>query len=155
MKPEFKYDAGELFLDKEGRWFHEGVEITHRLTVELFSRSLQPDLTGGYKLVIGLEWAPVRVEDTPYVVRQVTFEADRAVLRLNDGTVEELAEATLRQNADNVLYCDVKECRFPARFLRPAYYQLMERLRECEGGFAVDLRGRLWPIRCPETHPGG
>ena len=155
MKPEYKYDAGELFLDKEGRWFHEGVEITHRLTLELFSRSLQPDPAGGYKLVVGVEWAPVRVEDTPYVVRQVTIAADRAMLHLSDGTDEELIAATLRQNEDNVLYCDVKEARFPARFLRPAYYQLMERLCECEGGYAIDLGGRLCPIRCPETHQGG
>ena len=154
MKPEIKYDAGELFLDKEGRWFHEGVEITHRRTLDLFSRSLQPDLSGGYKLVVGLEWAPVRVEDTPYVVRQVTFDHDLAVLHLNDGTSEDLIEATLRQNADHVLYCDVKECRFPARFLRPAYYQLMERLREVEDGYAVELGGRLWLIRS-ETHQGG
>lgn len=149
MEAQYKYEAGELFLDKEGRWFHEGVEITHQLTRELFSRSLQPDPECGYKLVIGLEWAPVRVEDTPYMVRGVSIENDRALLHLNDGTTEELAEATLRQAPDNVLYCDVKECRFPARFLRPAYYQLMERLCEdgqCESGFAVQLSGRKWPI---------
>ncbi len=32
-------DSG-LFFDKEGRWFHEGVEITHRRTCVLFSRNL-------------------------------------------------------------------------------------------------------------------
>lgn len=155
MKPEFKYEAGQFFLDKEGRWFHEGVEITHKLTYELFSRSLHPDGAGGWKLVVGLEWAPVTIEDTPYVIRQVTFENERALLHLNDGTTEEMCEATLRQNSDNVLYCDVKEARFPARFLRPAYYQLMERLTECEdGSFAVDINGQLWPIRL-ETQPGG
>ena len=150
MKPGFKYEDGDLFLDKEGRWFHEGVEITHRLTLDLFSRSLQPDPAGGWRLVVGLEWAPVRVEDTAYTIKRVDLEGERARLHLSDGTVEELAEATLRQNADHVLYCDVKECRFPARFLRPSYYQLMERLIETPEGYAVRLGSRLWPIRTAE-----
>ena len=150
MKSEFKYEAGELLLDKEGRWFHNGVEITHRLTAELFSRSLQPDPAGGWRLVVGLEWAPVRVEDTPFTIKRVDLEGERARLHLSDGTVEELAEATLRRNADHVLYCDVKEARFPARFLRPAYYQLMERLIETPEGYAVRLGGRPWPIRTAE-----
>ena len=44
---------GEIFLDKEGRWFHEGVEITHARTLELFSRSICADAGGGYRLQIG------------------------------------------------------------------------------------------------------
>ncbi len=144
--PRFRFEGAEIRLDKEGRWFHDGEEITHKLTADLFSRSVQKDPAGGYRLVVGLEWAPIVVEDAPYVIRGVDVEEDKAVGRLNDGSMEELDLASLRVGADNVLYCDVKGGEFPARFLRPAYYQLMKCLEETEDGYAVRIGGKLWPL---------
>ena len=146
-KPGYRFQGGDIFLDKEGRWYHEGVEITHKLTADLFSRSIQRDPEGGYRLVVGLEWAPIQVEDTAFVVRRVDVEDKGALLRLNDGTEEALDPATLRVGDDNVLYCEVKSGTEPARFLRPAYYQLMQNLEEASDGYAVRLGGRLWPIK--------
>lgn len=126
---------GRIFLDQEGRWFHEGVEITHRRTLELFSRSVRPDPAGGYRLQIGREHARIEVEDTPYLVRETNFVASRVELKLNDGSREILDPGTLWVGAGNVLYCRVKEERLPARFLRPAYYQLASRIEQDEEGF--------------------
>jgi len=144
--PRYQYQGGTLFLDKEGRWFHEGEEITHKLTAELFSRSVCKDPAGGYHLVVGQEWSPIEVEDTPFMVRQVDLTGNKAIARLNDGSEEDLDLSTLKVGAENVLYCEVKAGQFPARFLRPAYYQLMERLVEDDEGFAVEVGGRRWPI---------
>jgi uncharacterized protein len=145
-----EYQGGEIRLDKEGRWFHEGVEITHQLTLDLFSSSIHLGQDGAYYLIVGPERARIVVEDTPYVVRRVTLEPERALLLLNDRTEETLDPTTLRVGADNVLYCSVKTGAFRARFLRPAYYQLMERLEENQDGYAVRLGNKLWPIRSKE-----
>ncbi|MFO8056690.1 MAG: DUF1285 domain-containing protein [bacterium] len=149
-QPKFEYKGGKLFLDKEGRWFHEGVEITHKLTAELFSRSIKKDEDGRYVLEVGQEWAPVQVEDTPFMVRRVDVGEDSVRATLNDGSEEELDLDTLRINDRNVLYCDVKNKEYPARFLRPAYYQLMNHLVENESGYAVKIGNRSWHIENSE-----
>ncbi len=143
----FRYEGGLIKLDREGRWFHDGVEITHGRTLDLFNRSIERDPEGGYRLSVGLEYAPIDVEDTPYFVRRVDLTEEGAALRLSDGTDEALDPATLRVGGANVLYCAVKGGEFPAKFLRPAYYQLMERLEETGDGYGVRLGGELWLIK--------
>ncbi len=73
---------------------------------------------------------------------------------LNDGEREPLDPETLEVGAQNVLYCRVKEGRFRARFLRPAYYHLSSRF-EAEGErFFVRIGPRRYPLRIaasPET----
>ena len=135
---------GEIFLDKDGRWFHCGEEITHERTVELFSRSVFKDPSGGFRLQVGREWARIKVEDTPYMVRSVDFKGGDIMLGLNDKSQEPLSPDTLRVGRENVLYCDVKSGRFPARFTRPAYYQLMTCLGQDGKGFYLENLGRRW-----------
>jgi hypothetical protein len=141
MDAQYQY-PGRICLDKEGRWFHEGVEITHLRTIELFSKSVVKDNDCGYLLKIGKEWAKIVVEDTPYMVRSVDLRDDSVLIELNDKSVEHLNPASLRVGNDNVLYCKVKSGEFPARFLRPAYYQLMTRLHEDKKGFYLEIRGQ-------------
>ena len=124
-----------IFLDKDGRWFHEGVEITHQRTLELFSRSVCRDPLGGYRLQIGAERARIAVEDTPYMVREVNFHGAEVELGLNDSSRETLDPRSLRIGRNHVLYCAVKGGAFPARFLRPAYYQLVRHVEQDEAGY--------------------
>ena len=119
-----------FFLDKEGRWYHEGVEITHPRTSLLFSKSLYKSPNGKYYIKIKHECSEVTIEDAPYIVRSVDFiagtgaESAEFLLYLNDATREYLSPKTLAINAENVMYCLVKNQTERARFLRPAYYQL-------------------------------
>ena len=140
---EFESSAsGKIFLDKEGRWFHEGVEITHPRTIELFSKSVVKDPSGGYRLQIGKEWAKIEVEDTPYMVRSVELQGDKIFIILNDKSKEELDPNTLSVGENNVLYCRVKGGEYPARFLRPAFYQIMQFLEEDEKGYYLAISGK-------------
>lgn len=124
-----------LFLDKEGRWFHEGEEITHARTCRLLSRSLRRDPAGRYYVSVGPESSPVTVEDAPFMVKSVTIQKGPDgvprdyILHLNDETEEPLGIGPLTVSARNVMYCRVKEGSERARFLRAAYYQICAHLQ--------------------------
>jgi len=74
------------------------------------------------------------------------FSFKLLMLILSDETEEALAPDTLYVGNENVLYCEVKEKRFPARFLRSAYYQLAEHVVEEDGTYVLPLNGKTYPI---------
>lgn len=142
-----------IFIDKEGRWFHRGAEMIHREFIRLFYEHMEMDDSGRCIISWGGDRCYVEVEDTPFVIRRVRFEAQdrggssRFILHLNDDTQEVLAADTLYIGADNVLYAMVKEGAFPARFLRPAYYQLAQYVQEEDGAYILPLNGKKYPLR--------
>lgn len=154
VSPPLMKERIPLFLDKEGRWFHEGFEITHERTVQLFSRSLVKEPDGGYSIRIGSECARVQVEDTPYVVKSLTVQTGDGgkpreyLLHLSDGRMEFLDPGTLATRTDNVLYCRVRGGSERARFLRPAYYLLCSHIEVDEKGvdYWLPWRGRLFRL---------
>lgn len=132
---------------RDGRWYADGQPIINPRIADLFSRHVQRDEKGGYRLRIADEQAAIEVEDTPYVVI-AAGERDGAVwVELNDRSREALDASSLSVGADDVLYCRVKDGREPARFLRPAYYQIAHLIEAAaDGGFVVRSGGRAHPI---------
>ncbi len=122
----------EIRIDKQGSWFYNSLPIINQTILQLFMRSIEQDGVGGYRLKIGEETAPLRVEDTPYVVESLDLvgsegaAAEAFCLRLNDETKEILDLESFYIGKENVPYCSVKSGAFPARFLRPAYYSLAQ-----------------------------
>lgn len=144
-----------LRIDKEGRWFYQDEEITHRKTYLLFSRHLSRDDAGRYVLRIGQEQCPVEVEDAPFVVKTIDFlplegQGMKAIwLTLNDETREPLDLPTLRIGPANVPYCRVRGGMFEARFSRNAY-QLLARLiqhDEEQDHYSITLDGKKHKLR--------
>ena len=127
--------------------------MIHRGIVLLLYRHLEVDARGRYVI----EWQGKRcyvdVEDVPFVVQRVVFEGsgtsreDRFMLYLSDDTREPLAPDTLSVGDANVLYCRVKDRSFPARFNRPAYYQLADHIEAEEEGYALTLNGRKYVLQ--------
>ena len=149
MNTAAEADQALISIDKEGQWFYQGQQIVNRQVYLLFSQSLEQDRNGRYILRIGQETCPIAVEDTPFVVTDIypVSEGDsgknRFTIRLNDETEEVLNLETLFVGKDNVLYCEVKERKFKARFLRPSYYWLAEHIvQESEDRFYVPLNGK-------------
>ncbi len=137
----------EIRFGADGRWYADGEPITNDRIARLFSRSVEPDGEGGYRLRVGDEMAPIAVDDTPYVVTSVSCE-DPLEITLNDQTTEELDESSLEISADNVFYCRVKGGRERARLLRPAHYQLASLVAEDDdAGYVLRCHGRAIPIR--------
>ncbi len=101
----------DIRIAADGRWWHEGGEITRAAMVRLFSRVLRREADGSHVLVTPAEKLTIIVEDTPFLAVEVKSDgAGRAAtlaFRLNTGdiviagpehplTVEEGADGTPR-----------------------------------------------------------
>lgn len=117
--------AGQISFGKDGRWYCDGEPIANRAICRLYARAMTVGPDGSARLELGPDRASVRVEDTPWVV--VGVQGDPAhgfTVRLNDERKAALDLDTLEVGAEHVLYCRVDGQRL--RFLRPAYYELMQ-----------------------------
>jgi len=150
-----------LRIDKEGRWFFQDEEITHRKTYLLFSQNLTRDESGRTILRIGQEQCLVEVEDAPFVVKSLDFvlsdggELKSIWLILNDETREQLDQATLRIGAENVPYCRVRGGKFEARFSRGAYQLLLPYIQQ-EGKtsrFFIHIDGKEYNLTTLPSRP--
>lgn len=126
--------------------------MINREFVRLFYQHMTIDSLGRYIIKMGGDHCFVEVEDTAFLVRRVVFEDQvrpghsRFILYLSDDTQEDLLPDTLKVGDGNVLYCMVKNRSFPARFGRPAYYQLSRHIEAENDEFYLPLNERKYWI---------
>ncbi len=141
-----------IYIDKDGKWFHGGVEMVRRDFVLSFFRQMELDDAGRYIILWGGKRCTVDVEDTAYVVRGVSHQSKedgspmKFKISLSDDSEEELMPHTLYLGNDNVLYCRVKNGAFPARFNRAAYYQLAAHVATEGEDYILPVNGRNFKI---------
>ena len=96
LPPVDKWDPAhkgriDIRIDAQGRWFHEGGEITRPAMVRLFSRILRREADGTYVLVTPAEQYAIEVEDAPLVAVEARIEGDdddaTIAFRLNTGAM--------------------------------------------------------------------
>jgi len=142
--------TSKLRFGADGRWYADDEPITHERLARLFSRYVRRKPDGAhYEIWIDERYhADIEVEDTPFVVTAVETAADgRFSIDLNDGTTELLDPTSVIVGAENVLYCRVRNGSEAARFLRPAYYQLVDAIEEvAPGEFQLRCGGTTYPI---------
>ena len=138
-----------IFIDSRGRWFHDGVRITHRWTYLENNRNLDTDEDGRLFVEERGSRVYVECEDTPFVVTMVARTEDGFSIRLNDESLEKLDLATLTIAERNIPYVRIKKGRFTARLLRPAYYEFMKYAERDEKGFYVEAGGRRHYVESP------
>lgn len=138
MKNSRQSKEPRIFIDSRGRWFHDGVRITHRWTYLENNKNLDIDEDG--RLFVEEQGSRVYVEceDTPFVVTMVTKTENGFSVRLNDESGEELDLTTLTIAEQNVPYVRVKNGKFEARLLSAAYYELMKYAGKDEKGFYLE-----------------
>lgn len=143
-----KFRQTGLRLDREGRFWHEGAEVTHEGFRRALLRWIDLRAEDG-RPILRLDerrYAYVDVDDTPLLVVSATSHDDRITVALNDGSSEELAYDTLAVGDGDALYCRVRGGRLEARITTTAYYVIAEHI-EAEGdGFALRLGDRSFPI---------
>jgi hypothetical protein len=121
-------------LDVDGRFWHEGGEVTHHGLRAAFFRWLDRNPDGRWVLRLDeRRFVYLDVDDAPFVVTSLRFDGPKILIHLVDDTEEELAYDTLRLRA-GIAYATVKG-RFPARFSRGAWAALGERITERDGAF--------------------
>ncbi|MCE8020051.1 DUF1285 domain-containing protein [Halomonas sp. MCCC 1A11036] len=133
--------TGEMDLEiaADGRWFHEGSEMTRPRLVRLLSTLLRREEDGHYYLVTPVEKQRIRVVDHPFVV--VDAEYEEAVgcwwLTTHAGDrlrLDEVHRLRVSATPDGVLVPEVP-VRFglAARLGRNVFYRLVEHAEQRRG----------------------
>lgn len=135
-----------IYRDAQGRWFHDGQPLEHPNLVRSFERWLEQAEDGRYCLKNDINWAYITLEGPAHFVRSLRLDADGGVtLLLSNDRQERLNLASLRQDAEGALYCDV-EGGLPARFDRLAVSQLEDHIGEDARGVYLELSAeRCYP----------
>lgn len=156
-EPQLSLSEGELppcgiLIDKEGDWYYRGSPI-HRsdIVAHLCQHVRRDEFSELYIIQLGKQRCSLEVEDTPLVITGVSHkkegkEKGQEQLLLSIKHLEDadpLDPTSLWVGKENVLYCKVTDQQIPARFLRPAYYQLAEFIHEDkdQGRFYLLFRG--------------
>jgi hypothetical protein len=130
----------DIRVTKDGRWFHEGGEINRKPLLRLFA-SLVKQEGNEFFLVTPVEKWRIQVEDTPLHVISLIGEPDTGVSAvLSNGQVEPLdsnSGITLTNLDGNDIPVITTAQGLSARFLRSAYYQLLEMGKLTESGFSM------------------
>jgi uncharacterized protein len=155
------------YLDKEGIIYMDGTEVEDPRFYNLVHRKLQHTGDGRFLAVCQGERCYLQVEDVPYVVIDLEV-LPRSENRSGDmkkgleGLVivfrgdyrEALDPSTLFVGKDNVLYCQVRNGSFEARFARNAYYDLANYIEYDSNSaqFCLKVASEKYPvIKRPES----
>ncbi len=144
MKNRQHSEEPRIFIDSRGRWFHDGVRITHRWTYLENNKNLDVDEDGRFFVQEGGSRVYVECEDTPFVVTMVGKTEDGFSVRLNDESREKLDLTTFTIAEQNIPYIKVKNGKFEARLLSAAYYELMRHAGKDEKGFYLEFGGNRY-----------
>jgi len=138
-------------VDREGRFIHEGAEVTHeglrRALFRWLDRLPPPD--GRYVLRLDeRRFAYLDVDDTPLVARAARIDPGGPIwLALSDGAEEALDPGTLTVDGAGVLRAWVRGGRLEARLATSAVATLGDLLTETpDGSPALRAAGQLVTI---------
>ena len=146
-----------IVIDREGDWHYRGSRMERSDIVSHLCQHMRRDEASGLYIVqLGKQRCYLEVEDTPLAITGVLHSEEREgdrpeqlLLTIKHLETQELLDPdSLWIGEQNVLYCRVKEDGIPARFLRPAYYQLAEFIHEDkkQNRFYLSLGGKRFYI---------
>jgi uncharacterized protein len=123
-----KSGDSEMRIAADGRWYHQGGEITRPAMVRAFSTLLRREPDGGYWLVTPQEKLSIKVEDAPFTAVEVQSEGNHAArklaFRLNSDDLV-IAGPDHAIETRPLLYLHVRDGLW-AKLARPVYYELAE-----------------------------
>lgn len=124
-----KSGDSEMCIGADGRWFHQGGEITRPAMIRAFSSLLLRDCEGRHWLVTPLEKLAITVEDVPFMAVEVHSEGsgeERSLaFRLNSDDLVVTGPQHPLELRGGLPYLHVRD-RLWAKLARPVYYELAE-----------------------------
>lgn len=146
-RPERTTDS-HMRVAADGRWYHEGGEITRPAMVRAFASLLWRDGEGRHWLVTPQEMAAIDVEDAAFVATDVQQVGGALAFRLNtDDLVVAGPDHPIRAAGDPevpALYLGVRHGT-EARLNRSTYAQLVEIALD-GGGLTVSSQGKAFSL---------
>lgn len=132
----------------DGRWYHDGGEITRPAMIRAFASLLLRDANGGHWLVTPQERLAIEVEDAAFVAIDVKRDGDALAFRLNtDDLVIAGPEHPIRAAGDPevpAIYLAVRHGT-EARLNRSTYAQIVDIALE-NGDFIVTSQGARFSL---------
>ncbi len=148
MKPT----PADLRIDRDGRWYANGLQVVHEKIFDLFCKSLIRE-NGTYFIRIGEQINPVIVEDVPFSVRGLYVENtedgnDIIRLLLNDGRTIDLDPVTLRAVDEMSVYCGIPGTNMEAKFSKDALPMFSRYLEQDDtsGGYYLEINGNRYDL---------
>ncbi len=151
-QPEVSGDS-EMQIAADGKWYHQGGEITRPAMIRAFSSLLRRDADGSNWLVTPQQKLAIEVEDAPFIAVELQSEGDgksrSLAFRLNSDDLVVAGpdhEISLREGLP---YLHVRHGLW-AKLARPVYYELAElALADNPEAPAVWSNGVEFPIGPP------
>lgn len=133
----------------DGKWYHDGSEITRSAMVRAFSGLLTRDADGQHWLVTPFEKLAIEVEDAAFIATDCALREGDLAFRLN---TDELVVAgpghALRAEGERdapALYLHVRRC-CEARLNRSTYEQLAQIALARGDDWTVTSGGETWSL---------
>lgn len=143
----------KFFLKSLGQLFEGGEEITHKRSLEYFHQNLKPSqLAKGFEISNEKECVEVAIEDTPYFIRNLSedfFESQSPQVTTLGGRTFEFLPQSLEYTLPDRLVCKIEvpdssgsihQCQ--ARFINPAYNEILNKAQKDSFGSFVWLKGK-------------
>lgn len=117
----------EMRIAADGKWFHQGGEVTRPAMIRAFSGLLRRDSDGQHWLVTPQQKLSIIVDDAPFIAVELQSEGEgqnrTLAFRLNsDDLVFADADHAIEMR-DDLLYLHVRAGLW-AKLARPVYYEL-------------------------------
>ena len=134
----------EITIDKEGKWFSDGVLMTRKEIVNLFSTHLIKTGPDSYQIDWQNKTHPVKVEDVPFFVQSVAEADDRFILQLYDGREVPMPPGPItiknRTPYISLFWPD------DTKLSRSSYNDLCQHLIERDGRYIIQYGNNEWPV---------
>jgi len=136
--------APELFIDKDGLWYADGVLMINKEIIKLFASHLKKDGHKKYHIDWQNHLYPVRVEDVPFFVPSLTGQDGQLMIQLYDGRRFPLPSGNIIMK-NNIPYISLFWQR-DTRLSRPSYAELCKNLIERDGHYFIKYGDNEWLV---------
>lgn len=134
----------DLFVDKDGLWYTDGVQMINKEIIELFASHLKKDDHNKYHIDWRNQLYPVRVKDAPFFVQTITEQAGQLMIQLYDGRKFLLPPGNLIMK-NNIPYISLF-WRCDTKLSHSSYCELCKNAIERDGHYFIKYGDNEWLI---------